>query len=79
EDVLQPVGFAYDELVGVVSWANYVSMDDSTSTTNVASDEWEAAFIATTRGEVPADDSSSDEEAEEPTEPTPVLTTREAL
>ena len=79
EDVLQPVGFAYDELLGVVSLANYVSMDDSTSTTDVASDEWEAALIAKARGEVPADDSSSDEEAEEPTEPTPVLTTREAL
>ena len=71
--------FAYDELLGVVSWADYISMDDSSSTTNVASDEWEAALIAKTRGEVPADDSSSDEDAEEPAEPTPVLTTREAL
>ena len=39
EDVLQPVGFAYDELLGVMSWADYVSMDDGTSTTDVASDE----------------------------------------
>ena len=79
EDVLQPVGFAYDELLGVVSWADYISMDDGTSTTDVASDEWEAALIAKARGEVPADDSSSDEDAEEPAEPTPVLTIREAL
>ncbi|KAI0221335.1 hypothetical protein LSAT2_027300 [Lamellibrachia satsuma] len=54
-------------------------MDNGTSTTDVASDEWEAALIAKARGEVPADDSSSDEDAEEPAEPTPVLTTREAL
>ena len=64
EDVLQPVGFACDELLGVVSWADCVSMDNGTSMTDVASDEWEAALIAKARGEVSADDSSSDEEAE---------------
>ncbi|KAI0211496.1 Isocitrate dehydrogenase [NADP] cytoplasmic [Lamellibrachia satsuma] len=78
EDALQPVGFACDKLLGVVSWADCVSMDDGTSTTDVASEKWEAALIAKARGEVPADDYSSDE-AEEPAEPTPVLTTRVAL
>ena len=77
EDVLQPVGFACDELLGVVDRLRL--LDDGTSTIDVASDEWPAALIAKARGEVPADDSSSDEDAEEPTGPTPVLTTREAL
>ena len=55
-------------------------MDNDSSTTDIASYEWEVALITKARGEVPADDGSSDEEeAEELADPTPVLTTREAL
>ena len=35
-------------LLGGVPWPTYVAMDDATSTTNVAGDEWEAALIART-------------------------------
>lgn len=70
-------GLSYNEFLGVVYWADYASMDDGTSTTDIASDDWE---VSKARAEVPADDDSSDEEeTEELTKPTPVLTTREAL
>ena len=35
--MLPPEGAAYDELLGVVSWGDYVAMDEATSTTDIAS------------------------------------------
>ena len=84
EEVLvqQPEGPAYDALLGVVSWDDFVSMDDATRTTEIISDDWESALIAKARGDAPAEDASSEdeEEQEEHTElPPTVLTNKEAL
>ena len=77
--VQQPEGPAYDTLLGAVSWADLVSMDDATRTTDVVNDDWESALIAKARGDVPAAGASSEEEEEEHTELPPVLTHKEAL
>ena len=80
--VQQPEGPAYDTLLGAVSWADFVSMDDATRTTDVVNDDWESALIAKARGDVPAAGASSEEEEEEEEEHTelpPVLTHKEAL
>ena len=78
--VQQPEGPAYDALLGAVSWADFVSMDDATRTTDVVNDDWESALIAKARGDVPAAGASSEEEEqEEHTELPPVSTHKEAL
>ena len=56
-------------------WPTYVAMDDATSTTDVAGDEWEAALIARTNG-VNTEDSESEEE---PAEEVVVIGTKQAV
>ena len=51
-------------------------MDDATSTTNVAGDEWEAALIAYAKG-VNTEDPESEEE--EPAEGVVVMSTKQAV
>ena len=51
-------------------------MDDTTSTTDVAGDEWEAALIARTNG-VNTEDPESEEE--EPAEEVVVMSTKQAV
>ena len=59
--MLPPEGAAYDELLSVVSWGDYVAMDEATSTTDI--DDWEADLIARARGDqVEDDDDSSGDE-----------------
>ena len=80
--VQQPEGPAYDTLLGAVSWADLVSMDDATRITDVVNDDWESALIVKVRGDVPATGASSEEEEEEQEEQTelpPLLTHKEAL
>ena len=61
--MLPPEGAAYDELLGVVSWGDYVAMDEATSTADIASDDWEADLITRARGDqVEDDDDSSGDE-----------------
>ena len=60
--MLPPEGAAYDELLGVVSWGEYIGMDKATSTTNIASDDWEVDLIAKARGDQVEEDSNGDEE-----------------
>ncbi|KAK2176479.1 hypothetical protein NP493_662g01141 [Ridgeia piscesae] len=62
--VQQPEGPAYDTLLGAVSWADFVSMDDATRTTDVVNDDWESALIAKARGDVPAAGPKGEEEEE---------------
>ena len=57
-------------------WPTYVVMDDATSTTDVAGDEWEAALIARTNG-VNTEDPESEEE--EPAEEVVVMSTKQAV
>ena len=59
--------------LGDVPWPTYVAMDDATSTTDVAGDEWEAALIARTKGANNEDPESEEEEPaeEEPAEEEP--------
>ena len=57
-------------------WPTYVAMDDATSTTDVAGDEWEAALIARTNG-VNTEDPESEEE--EPAEEVVVMSTKHAV
>ena len=55
-------------LLGVVSWGEYVGMDEATSTTDIASDDWEVDLIARARGDqVEEDDSSGDEVSDKTT------------
>ena len=79
--VQQPEGPAYDTLLGTESWADFVSMDNATRTTDIISDDWESALITKAREDVLADGASSEEdEQEEQAElPPTVLTNREAL
>ena len=64
----------------MVSWADFVAMDDATRTTDVVSDDWESALITKAREDVLADGASSEEEEqEEQAELPPVLTNKEAL
>ena len=51
--VQQPEGPVYDKLLGVVSWADFVSMANATSTSDGASTDWESVLIAKARGDVP--------------------------
>ena len=78
---MQSEGPGYDAVLGAVSWADIVSMDDATRTPDIVSDDEEPALIATARGDVPAGGASSEEEEEqeEQTELPLVLTNKEAL
>ena len=55
--------------------AEYVAMDDATSTTDVAGDEWEAALIARTNGV----NTEYLESEEEPAEEVVVMSTKQAV
>ena len=46
-------------------WPTYVAMDDATSTTDVAGDEWEAALIARAKSVNTEDPESEEEPADE--------------
>ena len=61
-------------LLGDGPWPTYVAMDDATSTTDVAGDEWEAALIARAKG-VNTEDPGSEEE--EPSEKVVVMSTKQ--
>ena len=80
-EVLQPDGEAYAELLGTVSWAAYVAMDETASTTDVTGDDWEAALVDRAKGEKLSEDESEDD-ADEPgmadDEP-PVISTKVAV
>ncbi len=62
--------------LGDVPWPTYVAMDDATSTTDVAGDEWEAARIARAK-DVNTEDPESEEE--EPAEEVVVMSMKQAV
>ena len=76
-----PEGSAYDELLGVVSWGDYVAMDEATSTADIASDDWETDLIARARGDQVEDndDSSGDEGGIEEAAAPAAISTKVAL
>ena len=78
-DVAQPDGAAYTELLGDVPWQTYVAMDDTTSTTDVTGDDWEAALIARAKGLKTADQESEEKEVDEEEAEVVVITTRQAV
>ena len=75
---LDEPGEGAERLLGDVSWETYVCMDEATVTTEVTTDDWEAALVAKARGEIVQDDEDSDDDDNEP-EGRPLITAKDGL
>ena len=74
-DVLSQPGDEYKELLGVVSWDNYIIMDDDTITPDTASEDWLAVITPTAKGDEDYENDSGDDDQEN----RPQVTSRDSL